>query len=151
VAARAKLHQLKEMYYEFWKELTTRRPEDCVPDENVLQPEDSLVEDADDLLDDSDIPIRIAIEAIVENKGCIDGYKVVDGGTLVADTLAEMFEEEEAVKPINVTVLYLVFEGPVTKPEKDHKKTRPQPHWTKNRMDRSRPQPQSGPWSFLIF
>jgi hypothetical protein len=45
----------------------------------------------------------------------------------------------------------LVFEGPVTRPEKDCKKTGPQPHWTENRMDRSRPQLWSGPQSFLIF
>jgi hypothetical protein len=33
------------------------------------------------------------------------------------------------------TMAQLVFKGPVTRPDKDHRKTGPQPHWTENRMD----------------
>lgn len=107
MAARVKLCQLKETDNEFWMELTTRLPEDCIPDENILQPEDSLAEDTDGLLDDSDIPIRIVVETIAGTwsqggEDCREGYKVVGGGILVADTLAEEFDDKEVIKPIDV-------------------------------------------------
>lgn len=48
----------------------------------------------------TDIPIRIVVDQSIAGGGNDrDGYKVVDGGAFVADTLAEEFEDEEASKP----------------------------------------------------
>ena len=106
VAARAKLRQLKETDPKFWTELTTKQPEDCVPNEDIPQPED-FVDNDTGLLDDSDIPIEIAVnemisETHVMKKVSRKGYRVIDGGILVADTLAEGFDDERETKPIDV-------------------------------------------------
>lgn len=98
VAVCAKLRELRETEPEFWMELTTKQSQDCIPAENTLQPEDLLIDDAG--LDDSDIPIGIIVdESIARGGHDRDGYKVVDGGAFIADTLAEEFDNVEASKP----------------------------------------------------
>ena len=49
---------MKDSYPEFWKELTSKRPQDLAPDEEEAQPEDDEPIDDDEVLmagDDSDM------------------------------------------------------------------------------------------------
>ena len=92
---RAKLRQLKETDPEFWKELTSKYIEELAPPENVPQPED----DAEDLgtLDDSDVPLKVLTRELTA-QGTVTqttGYIISEGGTIVSNSLAEQFEEED--------------------------------------------------------
>ena len=92
---RAKLRQLKETDPEFWKELTSKYAEELAPPENVPQPED----DTEDLgtLDDSDVPLKVLTRELTA-QGTVTqttGYIISEGGTIVSNSLAEQFEEED--------------------------------------------------------
>ena len=74
-AARSRLREMKDSNPEFWKELTSKQPQDLVPDEEEAQPEDDEPIHGDEMLmagNNSDIPIPLIIEAMV-NQSCPRG------------------------------------------------------------------------------
>ena len=55
---------MKDSDPEFWKELTSKWPQDLAPDEEEAQPEDDELIDDDEMLmagDDSDIPVPLIL------------------------------------------------------------------------------------------
>ena len=87
---------MKDSDPEFWKELTSKRPQDLAPDEEEAQPEDDELIDDDEMLmagDDSDIPVPLIIEAMVD-QSCPRGTVMRPDGTLKSGAEAKRFEDE---------------------------------------------------------
>ena len=91
---------MKDTDSEFWKELTSKWPQDLAPDEEEAQPEDNEPIDDDEMLmagDDSDIPVPLIIEAMV-NQSCPKGTIMQPDRTLKSGAEAERFEDEVHLK-----------------------------------------------------
>ena len=87
---------MKDSDPEFWKELTSKRPQDLAPDEEEAQPGDDEPIDDDEMMmagDNSDIPVPLIIEAMV-NQSCPRETVMRPDGTLKSGIEAKRFEDE---------------------------------------------------------
>ena len=87
---------MKDSDPEFWKELTSKQPQDLTPDEEEAQPKDDEPIGDNEMLmagNDSNIPFPLIIEAMV-NQSCPKGTTMRPDGTLKSGAEAERFEDE---------------------------------------------------------